>query len=144
MTQEPDRMGARTIGIRCGVVVAIVAIVSVGAMVVLGRPPSRWREPVLLMGRSQVHALLGLPDADFSPKGWDGWDRPVIVGAWILKVHYDGEGRVIAVQNSFEWGLGHLQWRRDLPERVQRLSASPRPCAPQVLEPAIPGRCGRS
>jgi hypothetical protein len=64
------------------------------------------------MTRDEVHALLGVPDADFSPKGWEAWDHPVLVGAWVLVVYYSESGAVTSSQTTFEWGLGYLRWDR--------------------------------
>jgi hypothetical protein len=64
------------------------------------------------MTRTQVHALLGAPDADFSPQGWEGWDQPALVGAWVLVVYYDEVGAVTSVRSRFDLGLAYLRWDR--------------------------------
>src|SRR5262245_46910901 len=87
-----------------GAVLVILAVISVA----LRRTPTKWNVALLHMHRSQVHRLLGVPDADFLAKGWDAWDRPVILGAWVLTVTYDETEHVAAVRKHMDWGLGYL------------------------------------
>jgi hypothetical protein len=55
--------------------------------------------------------LLGVPDASFLGKGWEGWDHSGIVGAWVLIVYCDETNTtVIHVKRKFDWGLGCLFW----------------------------------
>ena len=102
------------IGLGLALVMACIAVV------LLVQPPRRWQEPLMELNRNQVQTLLGTPDADFSPKGWDGWDKPVVIGAWVLTVNYDEAGRVIAVRKKFDWGLSYLFWDRDYSKRFQK------------------------
>lgn len=78
--------------------------------------PVRWDEPLVGLDREEVHRLLGLPDANFIPKGWEGWTQPAIVGAWVLIVGYEessGDPRASRVERKFVWGLGYRGWVRD-------------------------------
>lgn len=74
--------------------------------------PRRWSDPLTNLSQDQVHAVLGLPDGDFMPKGWEGWDQPVVVGAWVLLVYYDEHGQVTHTRRKFEWGFGYREWER--------------------------------
>lgn len=94
-------------------ILILVAMLAWITAALLLMPPRRWHEPITELNRTQVRALLGNPDADASVKGWDGWDQPAVVGAWVLKVYYTEEGRVITVQKYFDWGFGYLSWERD-------------------------------
>jgi hypothetical protein len=100
------------------VAIPLIAVLTVFALVALAQPPARWKESFSQLNRTQVHALLGLPDADFSPKGWDAWDKPVLVGAWVLTVYYDDKGQVTEVRRKFDWGTNYLSWDRDLQRRL--------------------------
>jgi hypothetical protein len=91
------------------VVAFIVASIIVNASVGM----RNWSNITERQTRTSVHALLGKPDANFLPKGWEGWDRSGIVGAWVLIVYYDEADRVANVRQKFDWGLGHLFWDRD-------------------------------
>lgn len=79
----------------------------------LAQPPRRWQEPLDTLDRTQIHALLGIPDMAWMDKGFDGWDRPAGVGAWVLIIRYDEESRPVSVQRKFDWGLGYLSWDRN-------------------------------
>jgi len=103
---------------------AVAFLLAVSAILVLAQPPARWAGPLATLNRAQVHALLGIPDADFLPKGWDGWDKPVLIGAWVLTVYYDDQEHVTSARTKFDWGLGHLSWDRDYQKRLATAAAT--------------------
>jgi len=52
--------------------------------------PRTWNKSVMGLPRPEVHQRLGPPDGDFlAPKGWDGWQKRVLVGTWIFRVTYE-------------------------------------------------------
>ncbi|WP_160309021.1 hypothetical protein [Anaeromyxobacter sp. PSR-1] len=91
-----------------------LAIVTAAALSAAGTAwsvrPRRWNAPIATMTRPEVHALLGAPEVDFSPKGWEGWDQPALIGAWVLIVYYGEGDRVTSVQSKFDWGFGYMSW----------------------------------
>lgn len=74
--------------------------------------PKRWLEIAPGHDRTVVHAVLGVPDADFMDvKGFDGWHNPFGVGASVLIVRYDyASKKVVSAKITTEWGTEHLKW----------------------------------
>jgi hypothetical protein len=75
--------------------------------------PERWNETFVGLSRSEAWSVLGAPNANFAPKGWEGWNRNAIYGAWVLKVYYDESEKVKSVEKKFDWGLSYLSWNDD-------------------------------
>jgi hypothetical protein len=71
-----------------------------------------WKSVAPGQSRLAVHQHIGKPDASFLEKGWEGWDHPGIVGAWVLRVSYGENDTVERADLKFDWGPGYLFWRR--------------------------------
>lgn len=55
------------------------------------------------------------------PKDWEGWDQPVLVGAWVLRVYYDDSETVVEARIDFDVGCGYLGWERGYGEELRRM-----------------------
>ena len=73
--------------------------------------PKRWLDIKPGISRQAVHDVLGVPDANYSVKGFDGWHNPFTFGASVLTVRYDESlNVVVGVEIKTIWGLGHKEW----------------------------------
>lgn len=100
-----------TLGLAFASALALAAIgLAVG---VYNSVPYRWDEPMVGVERNGVHLIVGYPDANFAPKGWDGWSQPALFGAWVLTVHYDGDDVAVRTQKKFVWGFDYRRWGHD-------------------------------
>ncbi len=86
--------------------------------------PKRWLEIAPGQNRTVVHAVLGIPDADFMDvKGFDGWHNPFGVGASVLIVRYDSASKkVVSAKVTTEWGTEHLKWVSDYKSQLSGAS----------------------
>lgn len=75
--------------------------------------PKRWNEQLVGLSRENVHLILGYPDANFMPKGWEGWSQGTVIGAWVLTIGYNGDEKVIRVTRKFDWGFDYYGWAND-------------------------------
>ena len=76
--------------------------------------PKRWTDIQKGNERTVVHTILGVPDVDYSVKGFDGWHNPFYVGAVVLIVHYDmNRSKVVDTEIKITWGTGYLDWAQD-------------------------------
>lgn len=93
---------------------SIIVLVLIGVALALPSVflPKRWLEIAPGQDRNVVHAVLGVPDADFTDaKGFDGWHNPFGVGASVLVVRYDyASKKVVSAKITTEWGTEHLKW----------------------------------
>lgn len=91
-----------------------LALVATGlAIGISNSAPYRWDEPLIGIERNRVHLIIGYPDGNFIPKGWDGWSQPALVGAWVLIAHYDEDEVVTRTNKKFVWGFAHRRWAHD-------------------------------
>lgn len=76
--------------------------------------PKRWLDIKPGISRHAVHEVLGVPDANYSVKAFDGWHNAFTVGASVLIVRYD-ESLTVVTSAEIEtyWGLQHKEWRQD-------------------------------
>jgi hypothetical protein len=76
--------------------------------------PKRWNEIHPGQHRSNVIAVLGVPDADyFDAKSFDGWFNPFFIGASTMTVRYAANSEVVdAVQIRTQWGFSYRHWSR--------------------------------
>ena len=73
--------------------------------------PKRWLDIQPGQTRVAVHAVLGVPDAPYDVKNFDGWHNPFGLGASVLIVRYDeGMTRVESKAISTHWGNAHRVW----------------------------------
>ncbi len=93
-------------------VVSVAAVIAISAGYALSYP-ERWNEELVGMYRKDAWALLGVPDITYSEKGFDGWNRNAIFGAWVLVVRYGENEKIIQSERKFSWGLGYLSWDND-------------------------------
>lgn len=98
------------------VVITTLVLIEVSFIFAKSTIPQRWNEELVGLPRENVHSILGYPDANFMPKGWEGWSQGVVVGAWVLRVGYDGDEKVINVTHKFHWGFDHYSWSNDWKE----------------------------
>jgi hypothetical protein len=75
--------------------------------------PDRWNEELVGMHRADAWRLLGVPDIDYTEKGFDGWNRNAIFGAWVLVVRFEESEKISSAEKRFSWGLGYLSWDVD-------------------------------
>ncbi len=109
--------------IRQSLVRALFATVLIGAAVCAGYAvpyPERWNEDLMGMQRNDAWRLLGVPDIDYTEKGFDGWNRNAIFGAWVLVVRYGENERISGVEKKFSWGFGYLSWDNDYRKQWKR------------------------
>ena len=117
----------------------LLGLVLVGAAVCAGYAlsyPERWNEDLVGMGRADAWRLLGVPDIDYSDKGFDGWKRNAIFGAWVLVVRYGENEKISRVDKTFDWGFGYLSWDDDYRKQWKRPNSafeSGRASAPRPL-----------
>ena len=104
------------------VAVAILTLVLVGILLISVKStiPQRWNEHLVGLPRENIHLILGHPDADFMPKGWEGWSQGVVVGAWVLTVGYNGDEQAIRVTRKFDWGFDHYGWASEWKEFLSK------------------------
>ena len=76
--------------------------------------PKRWLEIVPGISRCSVHAVLGVPDAGYLAKGFEGWDNSFWYGASVLIVHYaEGDDSLVReVEISSDFGFEYVSWER--------------------------------
>ena len=94
----------------------------------------RWNEDLVGMRRADAWRLLGVPDIDFVEKGFDGWNRNAIFGAWVLVVRYGAHEEISQVKKQFSWGFGYLSWDRDYRRQWKRPNAAFENRRPQAGE----------
>jgi len=83
--------------------------------------PKRWLEIKPGIERPTVHVVLGIPDADYSVKGFDGWHNSFGPGASVLIVHYDETfTKVQTTEIKTRWGFEHKQWVQEYKLRLTR------------------------
>ncbi len=86
--------------------------------------PKRWLDIRPGQERSAVHAVLGVPDANYSVKGFDGWHNPFGVGASVLIVRYDESlSRVISTKVETKWGTEYRDWMQEYKQRLSNQAA---------------------
>lgn len=86
--------------------------------------PKRWLDIGPGQERSAVHAVLGVPDANYSEKGFDGWHNPFGIGASILIVRYDESlSRVVSTKVETKWGTGYRDWVQEYKHRLSNQTA---------------------
>ena len=84
--------------------------------------PKRWLDIGPGQDRAAVHAVLGVPDIDFTEmKGFDGWHNSFGVGASVLLVRYE-RTKVASVSIKTEWGTSHLEWVQEYKSRLSPAS----------------------
>ena len=101
----------------------LIAAVLVGLAACVGYAvsyPQRWNEDLTGMRRNDAWRLLGVPDVDYTEKGFDGWNRNAIFGAWVLIVRYGENERISGVERKFSWGLDYLSWDADYRKQWKR------------------------
>jgi len=105
------------------IIVLLVFLLLIGALTVGLRSaiPQRWYEPLVGLNRGKVHAVLGLPDGNFMPKGWEGWTQSALVGAWVLLVYYNDSEQVVDAKRKFHWGLDYMRWEHDYRKQMDKL-----------------------
>lgn len=98
-------------------VLALIAMVSFAFMPAVFLP-KRWLDIKPRQERSAVHAVLGVPDANYSEKGFDGWHNPFGFGASVLIVRYDESlSRVVSTDVETKWGTEHRDWVQEYKQR---------------------------
>lgn len=81
--------------------------------------PKRWLEIKPGFERSTVHAVLGIPDADYAIKGFDGWHNSFGLGASVLTVHYDETLTMVTTTKiEIRWGFDHRNWVQEYKLRL--------------------------
>jgi len=81
--------------------------------------PKRWLEIKPGLERSTVHTILGIPDADYSIKAFDGWHNSFGPGASVLTVHYDETlSKVKTTKIETRWGFEHRNWVQEYKLRL--------------------------
>jgi hypothetical protein len=103
----------------------VAVLIGVAACVGYAVPyPERWNEDLLGMRRDDAWRLLGVPDIDYTEKGFDGWNRNAIFGAWVLVVRYGENEKISGVEKGFSWGFGYLSWDDDYRKQWKRPSTA--------------------
>ena len=81
--------------------------------------PKRWLDIQPGISRAAVHAVLGVPDASFSDKSFDGWHKPFGVGASVLTVRYDSAlSKAVSTEIKTVWGFEHKKWVQEYKRHV--------------------------
>jgi hypothetical protein len=76
--------------------------------------PKRWNDITPGISRQAVHEVLGVPDANYSVKSFDGWHNPFTFGASVLIVRYDESAKVVvAAEIKTYWGFHYKEWAQD-------------------------------
>jgi hypothetical protein len=86
--------------------------------------PERWNENFEGKARKDAWLLLGVPDIDYSIKGFDGWHRDAVIGAWVLTIRYDAGETITSVKRKFAWGFDYLDWADDY-KKIWEMSLKP-------------------
>ena len=92
---------------------ALLLSISIIGMMVLPSVflPKRWLEIKPGISRSAIHAVLGVPDAHYADKAFDGWHNAFGVGASVLTVRYDATlSRAVSSEIKTVWGFAHKDW----------------------------------
>lgn len=108
---RPFKMNVRQLLLR-----GLFVVVLVSAAVLSGYAlpyPERWNEELVGLSRKDAWSLLGVPDIAYTEKGFDGWNRDAIFGAWVLIVRYGENEKITRIERKYSWGLGYLSWDSD-------------------------------
>jgi hypothetical protein len=112
--------------VRIGIIGSVFAVLVIGVALALPGVflPKRWLDIAPGHDRAAVHAVLGIPDIDFTEmKGFDGWHNSFGVGASVLTVRYDEpRKKVISVKIATAWGTEHLEWTSTYKSRLSEAS----------------------
>ena len=84
----------------------------------------RWDENFEGKARKDAWLLLGIPDIVYPSKGFDGWNRDAVIGAWLFAIHYDANKTITSVEKKFVWGLDYLKWDEEY-KKVWEMSLKP-------------------
>src|SRR5262249_41762663 len=134
-------VGSLNMTIRNSMAKGLLGLVLFGAAVCAGYAlsyPERWNEDLVGMGRADAWRLLGVPDIDYSDKGFDGWKRNAIFGAWVRVVRYGENEKISRVDKTFDWGFGYLSWDDDYRKQWKRRTARSRADARGAGPPLAP------
>jgi hypothetical protein len=82
--------------------------------------PKRWLDIKPGISRQSVHSVLGVPDTNYSAKGFDGWHNPFTLGASVLTVRYDEPLKiVVSAEIKTEWGFRHKEWVQEYKSQLK-------------------------
>jgi hypothetical protein len=83
---------------------SFVVLLAIVALVLMGRPPTIWRQIEAGMGRPIVYSLLGKPClSNESTKGGVRWRKDLFIGRWEFDVFFHDDETVGAFGKSWRW-----------------------------------------